>query len=177
MLGFHDESGISEKPVVGKTWALKGKTPTIISAGSWKNLSLSGIIIATPCGMRSKMFMRVYRGSIKAPHIIRYFKELKKHLQSEKLLLFWDGLPAHRSGEVKDCLEIQKKWLRVERFPAYAPELNPIEYLWSSMKRKDLTNLPPKGLRHLRQRVHCSKKRIARDSKLLRGFLEASGLY
>ncbi len=121
--------------------------------------------------------MRVYRGSIKAPHIIRYFKELKKHLQGKKLLLFWDGLPVHRSGKVKNCLEAQRRWLRAERFPAYAPELNPIEYLWSSMKRKDLANLPPKGLQHLRQRVRYSKKRLARDSKLLKGFLNASGLY
>jgi len=33
-LAFEDESGISEKPVVRTTWALKGKTPTIQSSGS-----------------------------------------------------------------------------------------------------------------------------------------------
>lgn len=123
------------------------------------------------------MFLRVYRGSIKAPHIIRYLKELKKHLSGKKLLLIWDGLPVHRSKKVQAYLQTQKRWLRVERFPAYAPELNPIEYLWSAMKRKDLANLPPKGLKHLKQRVYFSKKRISTNAELLKGFLKASGLY
>jgi transposase len=176
-LGFHDESGISEKPVIGKTWAVKGKTPVIISACNWKKLSLSGMIIATPAGLKPLMFLRVCHGSVKSPYIIGYLKELKKHLSGKKLLLIWDGLPAHRSKLIKEYLLTQKHWLRVERFPAYAPELNPIEYLWSAMKRKDLANLPPKGLKHLKQRIYSSKKRISNDKQLLKGFLKASGLY
>lgn len=177
MLGFWDESGISEKSVVSKTWAPKGKTPTIISAFNWKKLSLAGIIIATPSALKPKLLIRVCHGAVKSPLIVRYIKELKKHLPGKKLLLFWDGLPAHRSKGTREYLETQKHWLRIERFPAYAPELNPVEYLWSSMKRKDLANLAPKGLEHLKQRVYFSKKRISGDEKLLRGFLKASGLY
>jgi transposase len=30
----------------------------------------------------------------------------------------------------------------VERLPAYAPELNPVEALWSSLKAVELANLP-----------------------------------
>lgn len=86
-------------------------------------------------------------------------------------------MPAHRSRKTKDFLQTQRSWLRVERFPTYAPELNPVEYLWSAMKRKDLANLPPKGLKHLKQRVHCSKRRIANNENLLKGFLKASKLY
>lgn len=123
------------------------------------------------------MFLRVYHNAIKAPQIIRYLKELKKHLSGKKLLLIWDGLPIHRSGKIKDYLETHKNWLRVERFPAYAPELNPIEYFWSAMKRRDLANLPPKGLEHLKQRVYFSKRRISSNDRLLKGFLKASGLY
>lgn len=177
MLGFHDESGVSEKPVVAKTWALKGKTPTITSTGSWKNVSLSGTIIVTPSGTQPKLFLRILRKSVNSESVIRYFKELKKHLSSKKLLLFWDGLPAHRSRKVRDYLKNEKDWLRIERFPAYAPELNPIEYVWSSMKRKDLANLPPKGLKHLRFRIHCSKRRISANVQLIGGFLKTSGLY
>lgn len=177
MLGFWDESGISERPVVRRTWAPKGETPAIVSAFNWKKLSLSGIIVAAPSGFKPKLLVRVCPGAVKSPLIVRYIKELKKHLAGKKLMLLWDGLPAHRSKEVAEYLKSQKHWLRVERFPAYAPELNPIEYLWSSMKRKDLANLPPKGLEHLKQRVYFSKKRISGDEKLLKGFLRASGLY
>lgn len=149
----------------------------ITSVCSWKNLSLSGIIIATPAGRKSKLFLRIFHGSIKAEQIIVYLKELKQHLSEKKLLLIWDGLPVHRSQKVKEYLEQQRNWLRIERFPAYAPELNPIEYLWSAMKRKDLSNIAPQGLGRLKRKVYSSKNRIARDNNLLKGFLKASGLY
>ncbi|MFF3554211.1 transposase [Streptomyces tsukubensis] len=32
-------------------------------------------------------------------------------------------------------------WLTLERLPAYAPELNPVELLWSSLKKRELANL------------------------------------
>jgi transposase len=38
-------------------------------------------------------------------------------------------------------LNSQRFWLVVERLPAYAPELNPVEGLWSSLKAVELANL------------------------------------
>lgn len=158
------------------TWAPKGRTPIIKSTASWKNLGLTGIIICTPCGLKADLYLKICSGSIKAKNIIRFLKELKKQLKGRKILLFWDGLPAHRAKIVQKYLELQKNWLRIERFPAYAPEGNPIEYLWSAMKRKDLANCPPQGLADLKRKIRASKRRLS-NSKLLRGFLKASKLY
>ncbi|WP_407698855.1 transposase [Streptomyces acidicola] len=33
-------------------------------------------------------------------------------------------------------------WLTLERLPAYVPELNPVELLWSSLKKRDLATSP-----------------------------------
>jgi transposase len=38
-------------------------------------------------------------------------------------------------------LRRQRSWLVVERLPAYAPELNPVEALWASLKGVELANL------------------------------------
>ncbi len=38
-------------------------------------------------------------------------------------------------------LRRQRSWLVVEALPAYAPELNPVEGLWSSLKGVELANL------------------------------------
>jgi hypothetical protein len=38
-------------------------------------------------------------------------------------------------------LRCQRSWLVVEPLPAYAPELNPVEALWSSLKGQELANL------------------------------------
>jgi transposase len=39
----------------------------------------------------------------------------------------WDGLPSHRSTAMRDWIRSQRSWLVVERLPAYAPDLNPVE--------------------------------------------------
>jgi DDE superfamily endonuclease len=48
--------------------------------------------------------------------------------------LLWDGLPAHRSHAMRAWLRRQRSWLVVEPLPGYAPELNPVEPLWASLK-------------------------------------------
>lgn len=163
--------------MVRKTWSPKGHTPVIESTGSWKTLSLTATLICTPLGRKTKLFLRIGSGPIKSADVVRYIKELKRHHQGKKLLLLWDGLPAHRSKLVAAFLQSQSSWLKVARFPSYAPELNPPEYLWAAMKTKDLANLSVKGLTHLRRAVRRSKRRIERAPDLLKGFLKASGLY
>jgi len=175
-LGFQDESGISEKPVVRTTWAPRGRTPVIKSACSWKNLGLAGAIICTSKGNRAKLCLRIFNGSIDSKKFIRFLKDIKRRIKGRKLLLFIDGLPAHRAKIVTTYIKSQKHWLRVERFPAYAPTLNPIEYLWSAMKRKDLAGHPPNGLSALKRTVRKSKRRLS-NAKLLKCFLKASKLY
>ena len=175
-MGFQDESGVSDRPFVARTWAMKGKTPIISSAGSWKNLTISGVIITTPSARRQRLFLRIFPESMKARDILRFMKELKAQMDGKKLLLIWDGLPAHRAKIIREYALHERGWLRLERFPAYAPELNPIEYLWSAMKRKDIANHIPGGLETLKRTIKKSGRRLS-DAKLLKGFLEASTLY
>ena len=159
-----------------RTWALKGQTPIIASTGGWTNLTMAGCIICTPLGNRARLFLRIFPGSMKGKNFVRFLKELKRELKGRKILLFWDGLPAHRAKIVLDFLAANTSWLRIERFPGYAPELNPIEYLWSSMKRKDISNHPPLGIPNLKQTIRKSKRRLS-NPVLLKGFLKSSALY
>ena len=71
----------------------------------------------------------------------------------------------------------QVYWLSVHRFPAYAPELNPQEYQWSSLKRKDLGNYCPKHMTTLAQKVRRGIARTRKEPKTLKGFLKKSGLW
>jgi transposase len=56
------------------------------------------------------------------------------------------GLPAHRSHAMGAWLRRQRSWLVVEPLPAYAPELNPVEPLWSNLKGVELANLAGESL-------------------------------
>lgn len=175
-LGYEDESGISEKPVVRTTWAVKGHTPSIQSSGSWKSLTMAGLLLFTPRGNRPRMFFRLQPGSMDQDDFLDFLQNIRRELKGKKLLLIWDGLPAHRARNVAAYIRSQRSWLRVERYPSYAPELSPVEFLWSPMKTKDLAHIPPNGLRHLKRLVRRSFRRIAADKALLKNCLRKAGV-
>jgi transposase len=160
---------------VRKTWALKGQTPIVSSSGSWKSLTMAGLLLFTPKGNNPRMYFRLQPGSMDKHDFIDFLKDIKIELKGKKLLLIWDGLPAHRAKKVTDYIKSQEHWLRVERYPAYAPELSPVELIWSLMKTKDLSNLPPKGLKYLKRLVRKSFRRIKTDKVLLKNCLKKVG--
>jgi transposase len=63
-----------------------------------------------------------------------------------KLLVIWDGLPAHRSRLVREWMEAQEGDVVAARLPAYAPELNPVESIWAYLKQHELPNVGAKDL-------------------------------
>ncbi|MFZ3074211.1 MAG: transposase [Minisyncoccales bacterium] len=156
---------------------MKGKTPVIKSTGSWAAMSLTATLVCVPAGSNPAMLLKTKKGSVKKEDVLVYLKLLKRWFKGKGLLLFWDGLAAHRAKVVKEYLKTQKRWLRVEKFPAYAPELNPVEYFWAAMKNKHVCNLRPQGLPALDRAVKSGKHKIAKDKELMKGFLKASKLY
>jgi putative transposase len=73
-------------------------------------------------------------------------RNLKKHLRGQKVILIWDGLPAHKSRKMKQYLEGQRSWLQVDTLPGYSSDLNPVEDLWSNIKSQELANRRVAGL-------------------------------
>lgn len=177
LLGFLDEAGFSDRPSVRKTWSRRGKTPIVASAGGWKNRSVIGTVMATPTGEHPRYFGSIKPQAVRSPDIVLFLKNLKRHLHGKKLILFWDGLKAHTSKETTAYVKSQSSWLAVERTPTYAPEVNPAEYGWASMKTKDLANTCSKSIHELDRRILKSIKRLQRSPLVLRGFLKASGLF
>lgn len=120
------------------------------------------------------LFLRAKHGSVNKFAALKFLKELKRQKAGRKLLFFWDGLSAHRAKIVSKFILANKDWLRVERLPAYAPELNPVEYLWSAFKKYSANGEP--SLAALRRYARKARRRFS-NGKLLVGFLKASGLY
>ena len=73
---------------------------------------------------------RLHEGSIRKEEIVAFLKALKAHLR-KPLLVIWDGLRAHRSRVVRDYLDSINGHIQIAFLPAYAPDLNPVEYLWA----------------------------------------------
>ena len=119
---FIDESGLSERPTRVRTWAPRGQTPVLQYHFNWHQLSvIAGISFR-------RFYFRLFPGAIKGAQIIEFLNALGRQIR-KPLLVIWDGLPAHRSALVREYLDALKGAIQIEQLPAYAPELNPTEYI------------------------------------------------
>jgi transposase len=82
----------------------------------------------------------MHKGSIKSPQVVAFLRHLQRHLPG-KILVLWDGAPIHRSLLVKQFVASTQERIVLERLPAYAPELNPVEYMWGHLKVHEIANL------------------------------------
>ena len=81
----------------------------------------------------------------------------------------------HRSKAMRTFTTANAGWLTVVQMPAYAPELNPVEGAWSSMK-SGLGNLAAGNLSQLADTVRSRLRHIQRQPDLIAGFLAQTGL-
>jgi hypothetical protein len=79
-------------------------------------------------------------GQLQDPDADRRAEQLVGFYAGQQVVLVWDGLGVHWSHDLHAWLAIQRHWLQVERLPAYAPELNAVEYLWANLKGVELAN-------------------------------------
>jgi transposase len=175
-LAFLDESGFSLKPSVRRTWAPRGETPQIKTHFNWKRLNVVGSLICQSDGSQADLVLSFQPKSIKEEAVIGYLASLHQQVEGPVVLL-WDRLPAHRSAKVAVYLAANCDWLSVEWLPAYAPELNPIEYVWSDAKGEPTANSSPDTLSDIEHSVLGLRKRLVSDQELMYGFLEASTLF
>jgi hypothetical protein len=99
---------------------------------NWKKASMAAALCYGVRGGGAQLTFHVTAGDYNTDTLIQVLGELRRFLGGEKATLLWDGLPAHRSRAMRAWLVTQRHWLVTERLPAYAPELNPVEGLWSS---------------------------------------------
>jgi transposase len=160
---------LSQKPHRVRTWAPRGQTPVLEFAFNWKSLSaIAGLTWWN-------YYFALHPGSIKGPQVIDFLIHLLRHVPG-KLLILWDGAPIHRSRLVGDFIACQGERLHVELLPAYAPELNPVEYLWGYFKQHALPNFCPKELWNLNHAATQALKRIRRRPRLILAFWKQAEL-
>jgi len=60
---FQDESGLSEQPVVRRTWAPQGETPVLIHAFNWKKMSVCAALGYRWDGQRCRLWFQTRPGT------------------------------------------------------------------------------------------------------------------
>ena len=106
-----------------------------------------------------------YAGLITAAH---------QQLQAP-VILVWDRLNTHVSAVMRAFIQAHPGWLTEVRLPAYAPELNPAEGAWATMKAS-LGNLAVRDVDQLAAIMKNRLKRIQSRPALIEAFLAQTGL-
>jgi transposase len=145
-------------------------------AFNWKRLSVIGALAVAPDLSRVRTFLSPKPGSVDGPTVIAFLRSLHRHVHAP-VLLAWDRLPAHVSRLTRGWIATQRHWLEVEWLPPYAPELNPVEYLWSHLDATHLANFAPDDLAELEAQVRRGVRQARRANDLAFAFLKHSGLY
>ncbi len=143
---FFDESAVSLIPPVRRTWSPRGRTPILRHRFGWKKASMAAALGYRPDGTAARLCFHLQQPSYDTDTLIEVLDQLGTFYAGQQVVLIWDGLSAHWSHRMRAYLDSQRDWLlRVERLPAYAPELNPVEYLWAWLKRHALANFCPRS--------------------------------
>lgn len=90
------------------------------------------------------------------------------------IVLVWDNINTHKSRRLRELIA-KRDWLAVFHLSAYAPELNPVEGVWSAMK-SGLINLAKRSIEALTALVKTRLRRLQYRPATLAGLLAKIGL-
>lgn len=175
-LVFLDESGFLLAPLVRRSWAPCGQTPVLYQRGRHhKKVSAIAVLCVSPQRDEVRLYFRLYPGrDVDSPRVIAFLKAVDRELETNWCLV-WDRLNAHRAKTTQAWLSTVSR-LRTFFFPAYAPELNPVEYLWSWSKMNPLANRAIHEVDQLAIVARNSTRSLQNHQYLLRSFIRHSPL-
>lgn len=159
MIVFVDETGVSLRPYHVRTWSPRGHTPTLQYSFNWKNLSIIGGITF------HSIYFRTFPGSIRSREVILFLRDLFRHIKGN-IILVWDRLPVHRSHAVREFLQRHPR-VTFEYLPPYAPDLNPMEYVWGIFKKNGMANFCPEYVSELSRQARKELGRIRRRKTII----------
>jgi len=165
MLYFQDEAGVSLTPVMGKTWAPKGKTPLVKVTGKRGGLCVTSAI--SPVG---KMIFRIEKTRVNADKHIEFLEQMLKQHPRRKIIVVEDRAPAHRAKKVREFVDKNKKRLALYLLPPYSPELNPDEHVWWYLKAYQLKAHQAQDTEELRKLVKRKMQGIQHKKKVINSF-------
>jgi DDE superfamily endonuclease len=165
-----DEAGCYLLPAAVATYAPRGQTPRLDATVTHDHLAIiSGV---TPQG---QLFAQLCDDPITGVEVVLFLRHLERWLPGP-LIVIWDSASIHRGQAVKDFLAAgHGARIHLVLLPGYAPELNPDEGVWHTLKDKELANMACVDLPELRQEVEQAIRRLQRRPDVIRGYFREAG--
>ena len=161
--------------MVRRTWSRCGQTPVLRHVGrNRKKVSAIAALCVSPDRRAVRLYFQLLVDeNFNSMAVLGFLRQLARHFH-EPLLLVWDRARIHRDLRVAVFVDVMQ-W-RQFYFPPYAPELNPVEYVWGYLNTNPLANLacPEVGLLAYTGRRHT--RSLQHKPDLLRSFIRRSPL-
>lgn len=172
-LAFLDESGFLLIPNVRRTWAPRGQTPIIWHRYRHDRISAISAVTVSFRRQRIGLYFHLHRENISQSEVVLFLRYLLRQIPGP-IVLLWDGGSIHTGEQIQAFVHTHSR-LHVERFPAYAPDLNPDERVWNHCKAA-LANGRPDNLDELMATLERLSRKARRRPSLLRSFVTGSAL-
>ncbi len=172
-MAFLDESGFLLIPNVRRTWAPRGETPIIRHRYRHDRISAISAVTVSFRRQRVGLYLHFHRENVSQTEVALFLQYLLRQIRGP-IILLWDSGRPHVGLDIQEFVRRHPR-LHVEKFPAYAPELNPDENVWGHYKRQ-LSNGRPDNLDELLRRLGGITKNVRSRPALLRSFITASDL-
>jgi DDE superfamily endonuclease len=150
-----------------------------VTGGHDTRVSLAALIAIRP-GCRPRLIYRTHharrgdnRKGFTETDYARFLDAAHQQLGGP-LVVVWDNLNTHVSRAMRELIAA-REWLTVFQLPPYASELNPVEPVWSNLKRS-LANLTRHNINQLTALVKTRLRRMQYRPGLLGGFLAKTRL-
>ncbi|MCH0559189.1 transposase [Streptomyces sp. MUM 16J] len=98
-----------------------------------------------------------------------------RQLDGAPLILVWDNASTHHAKPLREFCHRNSDWLTIVKLPLYAPDLNPVEGVWTHLK-KSLANLAPRAINDLTSVVKHRLRSVQHRPEILDGFIAGLGL-
>jgi len=144
-----DESGFFLNPEVRRTWAPVGQTPVLeVSGRRHDKVSVIAAVTVSAAARHVGLYFQTDPdGYFSNVGVAGFLRALLRHLRG-KVVVLWDKGNNHRGDPIRELLARHER-LNIEELPAYSPQLNPVEYVWSYLKHGLLPNFAARDVRHL----------------------------
>jgi transposase len=163
ILYCEDEASISLTALLGKTWALRGKTPKQKVTGKRGSIPVMSAI--NPQG---RLVFRLYDKRITSTEVIEFLGQLLKQHPRRHLVVVMDQAPPHTSKQTAAFIQGQRR-LHVFHLPPYSPDWNPDEKVWNHLKHQELKGHQAKSREEMKELSERKLSDMASNPELLRG--------
>ena len=160
------------QPLVRRTWAPRGRTPIHYSWDRHDRLSVIGGLTVSARRRRIGLYFTVHERNVTAEEAEAFLRAVQRSL-GRRLIVVMDRWSVHRKA-AKALAGDRRFW--IEWLPPYAPELNPVEYVWDHTKYADLANYIPDDLLDLELALDGSMAQTRQHPDLLRSFFHQADL-